>query len=84
MMIQISLKAARVNSDLKQKDVTNILKEKYEIAITRQKLAEYEKDSSDVPISLAKKLSEIYGISEENIFFGDKSTLSYTLRRKAE
>ncbi|MDT2479091.1 helix-turn-helix domain-containing protein [Enterococcus avium] len=81
-MIQISLKAARVNSDLKQGDVVNILKESYGVDITRQRLAEYEKDATDVPISLAKQLSSIYGISEENIFFGDRSTLSYTIRMK--
>lgn len=81
-MIQISLKAARVNSDLKQGDVVNILKEEYGVVITRQRLAEFEKDATDVPINLAKQLSNIYGISEENIFFGDKSTLSYTFRIK--
>ncbi len=79
-MLQITLKAARVNSDLKQDEVVSILKNQFGIVITRQRLAEYEKDSTDVPINLAKKLSNIYGISDENIFFGDKSTLSYTFR----
>lgn len=40
-MIQISLKAARVNSDLKQGDVVNILKEDYGVVVTRQKLADF-------------------------------------------
>lgn len=84
--MQITLKAARVNSDLKQDDVVKILKEKFNLGITRQKLAEFEKDASEVPISLAQKLADIYGMSTENIFFGDKSTLSYTFRveRKKE
>lgn len=84
--MQITLKAARVNSDLTQDEVVSILKEKYELGLTRQKLAEYEKDASEVPISLAQKLTDIYGVTTENIFFGDKSTLSYTFRveRKEE
>lgn len=81
-MLQITLKAARVNSALRQNEVVSILKSKYGIEITRQRLAEYEKDATEVPITLAKKLSEIYGISDENIFFGDGSTLSYTFRVK--
>lgn len=79
-MLQISLKAARINSDLKQDEVVDILKSVYGIEVTRQRLSEFEKDATDVPINLAKKLSLIYGISENNIFFGDKSTLSYTFR----
>ncbi|MGF1919054.1 helix-turn-helix transcriptional regulator [Enterococcus faecalis] len=80
--IEITLAAARVNADLTQKEVVKILKEKYGIEITRQKLAYYEKDSTDLPISLAKALTAVYNISEENIFFGSKSTLSYTRRGK--
>ncbi|MBS6192041.1 helix-turn-helix transcriptional regulator [Enterococcus hirae] len=76
---EITLAAARVNVDLTQQEVVEILKENYEINITRQKLSDYEKDSTNLPISLAKALTSIYRISEENIFFGAKSTLSYTL-----
>lgn len=80
--IEITLGAARVNVDLTQKEVVLILKEKYGIEITRQKLAYYEKDSTNLPISLAKALTSIYNISEENIFFGNKSTLSYIFKNK--
>lgn len=79
-MIQISLKAARVNSDLTQKEVVKILRESYNVEITRQRLADYENDSTNIPIKLAKQLANIYGISDEYIFFGNKSTLSYTIR----
>ena len=79
---EITLAAARVNVDLTQKEVVEILKEDYGITLTRQKLSDYEKDSTDLPISLAKALTSIYKISEENIFFGTKSTLSYALRLK--
>ena len=78
--IQISLKAARVNSDLKLVEVVEILKSVYGIEITRQRLSEYERDATDVPINLAKILSRVYDICDDNIFFGDVSTLSYTFR----
>lgn len=78
--IQISLKAARINSDLKQDEVVKILKDNYGVEITRQRLSDYEKDATEVPITLAKRLSTIYNISDECIFFGDSSTLSYTFR----
>lgn len=80
--IEITLAAARVNADLTQRQVVYLLKDKYDIEITRQRLAFYEKDSTDLPISLAKALTAIYGVSEENIFFGAKSTLSYTFKNK--
>lgn len=79
--MQFTLKAARVNSDLTQDEVVKILLEKYKVRTTRQKLAEYEKDASEVPITLAQNLSEIFGMTTEDIFFGDKSTLSYTFRK---
>ena len=39
--MEITLGAARVNADLTQKEVVEILREKYDIEITRQKLAYY-------------------------------------------
>lgn len=79
--MQFTLKAARVNSDLTQDEVVKILLEKFKVKTTRQKLAEYEKDASEVPITLAQNLAEIFGMTTEDIFFGDKSTLSYTFRK---
>ncbi|MCU7356836.1 helix-turn-helix transcriptional regulator [Enterococcus dispar] len=79
--MQFTLKAARVNSDLTQDEVVKILLDKFKVKTTRQKLAEYEKDASEVPITLAQNLAEIFGMTTEDIFFGDKSTLSYTFRR---
>lgn len=78
--MQITLKAARVNSDLTQPEVVDILLEKYGVSLTRQRLAQYEKNSSDIPIALAKQLSSIYDISYNALFFGRMSTLSYTMR----
>lgn len=78
----ISLRSARINSKLKQSEVVKILAETYGIKISRQKLADFEIDSAEVPINLAKALSTIYAIPEDIIFFGEESTLSYTFRNK--
>lgn len=75
-----TLKSARVNVDLTQNEVVGILKEKYDYHLTRQKLAEFEKDSSEIPVNLADKLADIYFLTRDDIFFGSKSTLSYTYR----
>lgn len=80
--ILISLRSARINSGLLQIEVVSILKSIYNIKITRQKLSDYELDSTEVPINLADALCKIYNIPEDNIFFGDESTLSYTFRNK--
>ena len=56
------------------------MKEKFDYSLTRQKLAEYERDSSGIPIDLADYLANIYFLTRDDIFFGNKSTLSYTCR----
>lgn len=76
--MKISLKSARVNKNLVLDEVVNILREKYNYKITRQKLSRYEANSSDISITLAKFLCEIYDTPIDFIFFGDQSTLSYT------
>lgn len=80
--IFISLRSARINSGLTQSEVVNILEKENGIRLTRQKLADFEVDSTEVPINLAKSLSKIYAIPEDNIFFGKESTLSYIFRNK--
>ncbi|MBP1047100.1 helix-turn-helix transcriptional regulator [Enterococcus sp. BWM-S5] len=80
-MIQLSLRAVRVNRSLTLNEVVSILNDGYNVSVTRQKLSEYELDSTDVPINLAKALCSIYQVSENYIFFGSLSTLSYTYRK---
>lgn len=75
-----TLKSARVTVDLKQDEVVEILKDRFDYFITRQKLAEYERDSTKIPMILAEHLAEIYFLNRNDIFFGDKSVLSYTYR----
>lgn len=73
-MLQISLESARVNAGLSRKVAAEML------SIHYQTLAKYELDSSDIPISLFNKMSELYGVEKDYIFLGDK----YDLIRKIE
>lgn len=68
-MLQISLKAARVNSGLNAKDVAKM------VDVHPQTLWKYEKDSSNIPYSLVEKLSDIYHIPIDNIFLGKEYDL---------
>ncbi|NME50319.1 helix-turn-helix domain-containing protein [Enterococcus cecorum] len=67
--MKISLKSARVNKNLVLDEVVKILREKYNYKITRQKLSRYEANSSDISITLAKFLCEIYDTPIDFIFF---------------
>ena len=75
---QITLAAARKNRSLSQQDVSDILRVKYGIKLSRQAIRRYEKDSSEISLALSDRLSEIYDIPKDFIFFGSESTLSYT------
>ena len=75
---QITLAAARKNRSLSQQDVSDILLVKYGIKLSRQAIQRYEKDSSEISLALSDRLSEIYDIPKDFIFFGSESTLSYT------
>lgn len=70
---KITLKAARVNVGLTQIQAAKIA------GIHHQKLQKYEVDSDDIPRSLARKLSEIYGYPIDNIFFGTNIALKQYL-----
>ena len=60
-MISISLRSARVNAGLTIKEAANI------IGIHHETLSKYEKDSSDIPMSLLNKLSDLYQIPTDYI-----------------
>ena len=84
--IVLTLRSARERVSLTQSQVVSILKESYNYALTRQKLASYETDSSGIPIDLADNLAEIYFLTRDDIFFGKESTFSYTylIKQKQE
>lgn len=75
-MLQITLKAARTNAGLTIREVAEM------VSIHHQTLAKYEKDSSDISVSLLNKLSDIYQIPEDYIFLGKEYDLIRTIQVK--
>ncbi len=61
----ISLRAARVNRNLTLLEAAKYLK------INKDTLTKYEKDSTNLPYSLSKKMQELYEVPSENLYFGD-------------
>ena len=72
--MQISLKSARLNCGLTLKEASNM------VGIHHQTLSKYEKDSSNISISLLDKLSVLYQVPKDYIFLGKQ----YELIRKIE
>lgn len=77
-MLVITLEAARVNKKMTQLEVAKNLSESLNEKITRQRVSYYENHPEDTPVKVAEAFSALYGISLDNIFFANKSTLSYT------
>lgn len=63
-MTQISLKAARVNVNLTQKEVAE------RIGVHQQTIAKYEKDGTKIPMNLLQQLSALYKVELNHIFLG--------------
>ena len=70
----ISLRAARVNRNLTLLEAAKYLK------INKDTLTKYEKESTNLPYSLSKRMQELYEIPGENLYFGD--TLSFVAQFK--
>lgn len=68
-MTKMTLKALRANYDLSAKEVADRLH------IHQQTLLKYEKDSTDIPMSLLNKLAELYNVDTDFIFLGKKFVL---------
>lgn len=77
-MIQISLKAARINAGLTVVEASEMAN------VHPQTLSKYEKNSSDISVSLLNKLSVIYQVPEDYIFLGKQYDLirTITIKRK--
>lgn len=60
-MIQISLKAARVNANMEQEEAAQ------KIGVTAKTLSNYERGVTAIPGHLLKKASKVYNIPEEFI-----------------
>ncbi|HFX4067113.1 TPA: helix-turn-helix transcriptional regulator [Streptococcus pyogenes] len=67
-MTQITLKAARINAGYTLKQVAGA------VGKNPQTISKYEKDSSDISLGLLQKLSSLYGVTIDNLFFRQKST----------
>lgn len=66
-MIKLTLKAARVNKGMTQKEAAT------KFGVHYQTLASWEKDNSEMAHSKIKLIPEIYGIPMKNIFFGKEN-----------
>lgn len=77
-MFQLSLKSARVNAGMTVKEAAGML------GIHHQTLSKYEKDSSNISVSLLSQMSDLYQIPSDYIFLGKEYDLirTITLRRK--
>lgn len=69
-MVQITLEAARVNMGYNAQEAAK------KLDIHWQTLRKYEKDSSDLPVSLLKKMVLMYRIPEDHIFLGSDIELT--------
>jgi len=72
----ITLRAARVNVGLSQKDVAELL------GVHSDTISKYELDSSNIPRALSKQLVSIYQVPEERIFFGLESSFTGRFKRR--
>ena len=62
--MKITLKACRINCGMTLKDASQ------HFGIHYETLSNYENDSTNVPRTFFIKLETVYGIPQENIFFG--------------
>lgn len=67
-ILQITLRAARVNCGLTLKDVA------HETGRSVDTISKYEIDSTNIPRDLMVELIDLYQIPDEHIFFGKESS----------
>lgn len=65
-MPKITLRAARVNAGLTQREAAK------KLGINNQTLLKYERDSSRIPFALVEKASKVYGLPITCFFLGKK------------
>lgn len=66
----LTLKQARMFSDLSQRDIANLL------GVHRQTYMKWEKNPDEMPLGKAKEFSKITNTPVDQIFFASDSTLS--------
>lgn len=78
VQFRISLKAARINADLKQEDAADKLSYYFGSRISRQRVSYFEANPDAIPPAYGMAFSRIYGIPIDYLNFNHESTLSYT------
>ena len=68
--MQISLKAARVNAELTQKEASA------KLGVDKKTLINWEKAKTSPNVIQMKELCRLYGVTIDDIFLKPKSTLS--------
>lgn len=76
-MLKITLRAARVNAGLTLVEAANVF------GINKDTLANYEKDSTNVPRSFFANVENAYKIPVDNIFFGKQSEFFRKMNKSA-
>lgn len=66
-MVEISLKAARINKGLEQSKVAD------KLGVTVNTLSAWENGKSEPRITQAKKLAALYGLTTDDIFWPSES-----------
>ena len=74
--MKMTLSALRENYSLNSLEVSK------DLGIHQQTLLKYEKDSTCIPVDLARKLAEYYGVDLDDIFLGKKYELKQAFVNK--
>ena len=74
-MVQISLKAARVNANMTQEQVAKHLHK------GKQTITNWENGHTSIDAANFTALCKMYGMDEDNIFLPNKSNLKHDLSR---
>lgn len=75
--LQITLEAARHNAGYSQKEAAA------QLGVHYQTLAAWERDSSNMGITTIDRLSNLYQIPKDYLFFGNKNDFIRSLRQRA-
>lgn len=78
MPMEITLRAARMNTGLTRKEAAKFFN------IHHITLANYEHDSTNIPRSFFINIERVYGISIEHIYFGKEEEHYFNVRNKLE
>ena len=73
--MKITLKAARVNAGLLQKDVVR------KVGISKNTLVNYEKNKTSPNMKVAEKLAQLYGVSVNDLIFLESDCAKSTERK---